>query len=178
MPLSQISVRVDDELKQRADIAMKHAGTNPTQAITYLYQYIAEHEKLPFSVQTRFSSPEDTTKNLIEMIRSIYDYWKAIALTSTKTKEESGATHSIAIAKHITAMHRDLITDSGNLSADEVASLMNVIECILTTPFSFYCGAEDKQETKRRLDSVCQAIQIIEQNHGMLRYRQCIDDFS
>ncbi|MDR8469901.1 type II toxin-antitoxin system antitoxin, RelB/DinJ family, partial [Acinetobacter baumannii] len=39
MALSQISVRIDDELKQRTDETMKLLGTNPTQAITLLYQY-------------------------------------------------------------------------------------------------------------------------------------------
>ncbi|ELS8330021.1 type II toxin-antitoxin system RelB/DinJ family antitoxin, partial [Salmonella enterica] len=50
MALSQISVRIDEELKQRTDETMKLLGTNPTQAITLLYQYIAENGKLPFTV--------------------------------------------------------------------------------------------------------------------------------
>lgn len=56
MALQQISIRINEELKQRTDETMKLLGTNPTQAITLLYQYIAENGKLPFTVAPGFSA--------------------------------------------------------------------------------------------------------------------------
>ncbi|HHQ5972104.1 TPA: type II toxin-antitoxin system RelB/DinJ family antitoxin [Enterobacter hormaechei subsp. steigerwaltii] len=48
MATVNVNVRIDAELKQSADEAMLLAGTTPTQAITLLYQYIAENKRLPF----------------------------------------------------------------------------------------------------------------------------------
>ncbi|EPY9990705.1 type II toxin-antitoxin system RelB/DinJ family antitoxin [Escherichia coli] len=90
MALSQISVRIDDELKQRTDEKMKLLGTNPTQAITLLYQYIAENGKLPFTVSTQLFTSEDYTQKLITTVRSIYEYWRALSETSATSQVQNG----------------------------------------------------------------------------------------
>ncbi|EAO3106846.1 type II toxin-antitoxin system RelB/DinJ family antitoxin [Salmonella enterica subsp. enterica serovar Ealing] len=59
MATVNVNVRIDAELKKSADEVMQIAGTTPTQAITLLYQYIAENKRLPFVVTTSVKTPKD-----------------------------------------------------------------------------------------------------------------------
>ncbi|EAN6152186.1 type II toxin-antitoxin system RelB/DinJ family antitoxin [Salmonella enterica] len=59
MATVNVNVRIDAELKKSADEAMQIAGATPTQAITLLYQYIAENKRLPFVVTTSVKTPKD-----------------------------------------------------------------------------------------------------------------------
>ncbi|MEX8630979.1 type II toxin-antitoxin system RelB/DinJ family antitoxin [Salmonella enterica] len=172
MALSQISVRIDEELKQRTDETMKLLGTNPTQAITLLYQYIAENGKLPFTVSTRLFTSEDYTRKLITTARSIYEYWRVLSETSATTRTKNGMAYSMAMAAHISSLHSDLIHDCGTLSGEEVALLMDVMENILSTPPSFYSGEAGGQELRNKLHSADQTIQAIEKCHGMAVQRR------
>ncbi len=49
----------------------------------------------------------------------------------------------MTMAGHISKLHNDLIYDCGTLSGEEVASLMDVMEAILSTPPSFYNGKRE-----------------------------------
>ncbi|EIC8564081.1 TPA: type II toxin-antitoxin system RelB/DinJ family antitoxin [Escherichia coli] len=167
MTLSQISVRIDDELKQRTDEKMKLLGTNPTQAITLLYQYIAENGKLPFTVSTQLFTSEDYTQKLITTVRSIYEYWRTLSETSATTRTKSGMAYSMAMAAHVSKLHSDLIHNCGTLSGEEVASLMIVMEDILSTPPSFYRGEAPDQVFQDKLNAADQTILMIEKCHGM-----------
>jgi RHH-type rel operon transcriptional repressor/antitoxin RelB len=167
MALSQISVRIDDELKQRTDEKMKLLGTNPTQAITLFYQYIAENGKLPFTVSSRLFTSEDYTRKLITTARSIYEFWRTLSETSATIRTESGMGYSMAMAAHVSSLHSDLIHDCGTLSGEEVASLMIVMEDILSTPPSFYSGEAGGQELQDKLNAADQTILAIEKCHGM-----------
>lgn len=63
MATVNVNARIDAELKQRADEAMQIAGVTPTQAITLLYQYIAENKRLPFVVTTSVKTPKDLLRD-------------------------------------------------------------------------------------------------------------------
>ncbi|EPN6628524.1 TPA: type II toxin-antitoxin system antitoxin, RelB/DinJ family [Raoultella ornithinolytica] len=175
MALQQISIRINEELKQRTDETMKLLGTNPTQAITLLYQYIAENGKLPFTVSSRLFSSEDYTRKLIATARSIYEYWRALSETSATTRTKNGMAYSIAMAAHVSSLHSDLIHDSGTLSGGEVVLLMEVIESILSTPPSFYSGEAGGQELRDKVHAADQTILAVEKYHGIPVQRQ--EDF-
>ncbi|ENR9963998.1 type II toxin-antitoxin system RelB/DinJ family antitoxin [Salmonella enterica] len=68
MPTVNVNVRIDAELKQYADAAMQLAGATPTQAITLLYQYIAENKRLPFVVSTSVKTTEDVVEETTELL--------------------------------------------------------------------------------------------------------------
>ncbi|WP_336819676.1 MULTISPECIES: type II toxin-antitoxin system RelB/DinJ family antitoxin [unclassified Cedecea] len=68
MATVNVNVRIDAELKQSADEAMQIAGATPTQAITLLYQYIAENKRLPFVVTTSVKTPDDLTSEAPELL--------------------------------------------------------------------------------------------------------------
>lgn len=167
MALQQISIRIDEELKQRTDETMKLLGTNPTQVITLLYQYIAENGKLPFTVSSRLLSSEDYTRNLITTARSIYHFWDTLAGTTATVRTQSGMAYSMALAAQVSSLHSDLMHDSGTLLSGEVVLLMDVIESILSTPPSFYNGEAGGQELQDKLNAADQTIQAIEKHHGM-----------
>lgn len=176
MALQQISIRIDDELKQRTDETMKLLGTNPTQAITLLYQYIAENGKLPFTVSSRLLSSEDYTQKLITTARSIYHFWDTIAGSMAKVRTQSGMAYSMTLAAQVSSLHSDLMNDSGTLLSGEVELLMDVIESILSTPPSFYSGAPGGHELQDKLNIADQNIQALEKHHGMpVQQRQDIN---
>jgi len=64
MATVNVNVRMDAELKQSADEAMLLAGTTPTQAITLLYQYIAENKRLPFITTKMIQTPAELEKEI------------------------------------------------------------------------------------------------------------------
>lgn len=68
MATVNVNVRIDAELKQSADEAMQIADATPTQAITLLYQYIAENKRLPFVVTTSVKTPDDLTSDATELL--------------------------------------------------------------------------------------------------------------
>ena len=68
MATVNVNVRIDAELKQSADEAMQIAGVSPTQAVTLLYQYIAENKRLPFVVTTSVKTPDDLTSEATEIL--------------------------------------------------------------------------------------------------------------
>ncbi|ENG4975133.1 type II toxin-antitoxin system RelB/DinJ family antitoxin [Escherichia coli] len=68
MATVNVNVRIDAELKQSADEAMQTAGVSPTQAVTLLYQYIAENKRLPFVVTTSVKTPDDLTSEATELL--------------------------------------------------------------------------------------------------------------
>ncbi|MDM2776312.1 type II toxin-antitoxin system RelB/DinJ family antitoxin [Citrobacter sp. Cpo142] len=68
MATVNVNVRIDAELKQSADEAMQIAGVSPTQAVTLLYQYIAENKRLPFVVTTSVKTPDDLTSEATELL--------------------------------------------------------------------------------------------------------------
>ncbi|TCD12267.1 hypothetical protein E0D81_21780 [Lelliottia amnigena] len=64
MATVNVNVRIDGELKQSADEAMQLAGTTPTQAVTLLYQYIAENKRLPFITITNIQTHTELEKEI------------------------------------------------------------------------------------------------------------------
>lgn len=167
MALSQISVRIDEELKNRTDEAMKLLGTSPTQVITLLYQYIDENGKLPFTVNTRLFSSEDYTRKLLTTARAIYHFWSTLCDTSPAVRKTNGMGFSMALSAQISSLHSDLKDDCGSLTAGEVVLLMDVMESMLSTSPSFYSGGEGSQELRDKLHSADQVLQAIEKYHGM-----------
>lgn len=48
---AQITVRVDEQLKKRAELRMESLGMTATDAVEQLYRYIAEHGRMPLATR-------------------------------------------------------------------------------------------------------------------------------
>lgn len=59
--MATINARIDDAVKLSADEVLEILDISHTQAITALYQYIAENKKLPFTIITSVKTPDDLT---------------------------------------------------------------------------------------------------------------------
>lgn len=57
--MKSITIRLDDELKAQAETALARLEVSPTQAITHLYLYLAQHGHLPFRLTMLCETPED-----------------------------------------------------------------------------------------------------------------------
>lgn len=65
MPLAMINARLDATLKERVDPKVQQLGYSTTQIITALYQYIDQHDRLPFTIETRVYRPEESLENTL-----------------------------------------------------------------------------------------------------------------
>ncbi|EKS5411659.1 type II toxin-antitoxin system RelB/DinJ family antitoxin [Salmonella enterica] len=57
--MATINARIDDDIKACADEVLKTLNISHTQAISALYQYIAETHRLPFQIITQVKTPAD-----------------------------------------------------------------------------------------------------------------------
>ncbi|EBY5753490.1 hypothetical protein EKL85_21535 [Salmonella enterica subsp. enterica serovar Give] len=48
---AQITVRIDEQLKRRAELCMESFGMTATDAVEQLYRYIAEHGRMPLATR-------------------------------------------------------------------------------------------------------------------------------
>lgn len=71
--MKSITIRLDDQLKSSAESVLDALGVSPTQAITQLYQYVAEHGRLPFRQITRTESPEDVVYEALRRTTLAHD---------------------------------------------------------------------------------------------------------
>ena len=79
MKQKSITVRIDDELKAGAEVVLARLGVSPTEAVTCLYQYLAQHGKLPFRIRMLTESPEDVFTALLRRVRTVHDLIVAVA---------------------------------------------------------------------------------------------------
>lgn len=70
MPLAMINARLDGALKERVDPKVQQLGYSTTQIITALYQYIDQHDRLPFTIETRVYRPEESLQNTLDGLLS------------------------------------------------------------------------------------------------------------
>lgn len=69
--MKSITVRLDEELKSRAENVLDTLDVNPTQAITHLYQYIAVNGRLPFRVNITAETPEDVYREALRRATAV-----------------------------------------------------------------------------------------------------------
>ena len=55
----QMNTRIDADLKQRGDEALKRAGFTPSQAIRALWEYAADHALEPKAIRSALEGDED-----------------------------------------------------------------------------------------------------------------------
>ncbi|PLY35856.1 hypothetical protein F164LOC_18355 [Pectobacterium carotovorum] len=180
MPLAQVHVRIDDELKKRADEAMKLAGTTPTQAITLFYQYIAENNKLPFSVRTFLVTTDDTTRKIIEDLKGIFNFCSAVFEASLKGKKSNGIEVTMSIAGQLSSVQSHLTGWQTNFSDHEVEQVNTVLNSlfevaghlmtispnlITISPSEEMAYPTNNILTQRILDDVGKTISAIEINY-------------
>lgn len=68
---SSITVRLDEQLKLRTESVLEALGSNPTQAITHLYHYVAAHGRLPFRVNVSAETPEDVYREALRRATAV-----------------------------------------------------------------------------------------------------------
>lgn len=76
---ASITVRLDDQLKAQAEAVLDELGVSSTQAITHLYLYLVQHERLPFRVRPVSESPEDVCRTLLQQVRVVRPLLSSVA---------------------------------------------------------------------------------------------------
>lgn len=100
--MATISTRIDDVLKSQAESIIKTYGSNPTEMITMLYQYIVEHERPPF-IMKRYDLNEDEAKKAIDAaFNAAFNYLKNIFYTLSET----GCIKSNAVSEVMTLAYK------------------------------------------------------------------------
>jgi DNA-damage-inducible protein J len=68
--MAQINIRIDDELKNRADNIFEELGSNMTTAFTMFVRQTIRHGGIPFEITTR-TDPFYNTENMKVLRQSI-----------------------------------------------------------------------------------------------------------
>jgi len=68
--MAQINIRIDDELKSRADSIFKELGLNMTTAITMFVRQTIRQGGIPFEITTR-TDPFYNTENMKVLRQSV-----------------------------------------------------------------------------------------------------------
>ncbi len=63
--MSTITIRIEDDLKERSYAALEKLGVTPSELLRQTLQYVADQQKLPF--KTMVVSEEDA--ELIELVK-------------------------------------------------------------------------------------------------------------
>ncbi len=53
-----VTSRMDARIKDRGSAVMRREGLTPSQAVRQLFEYVARHDKLPFSTKPSLSQEE------------------------------------------------------------------------------------------------------------------------
>ncbi len=75
--MSNVTFRIDDDLKRRSYAALKKLGITPTEALRLTLQYVAENERLPF--KQKLLNDEDV--ELVEVVRKRLRNPKLVRMT-------------------------------------------------------------------------------------------------
>lgn len=169
--MPSINVRIEEELKQKADEVMKAAGTTPTAAITLLYQYIAEHGKLPFTVKTSLSTPNDTTLAILREMNGLHHYCWTTLDARLEAKKHQAMAVTLYIAGQITSIKSLLTGAQHSLSANETAQLQLLLDSLFNNTAGLLNtapGEDGAQDLQNILDNASRVIFGIEKNHNAI----------
>ena len=110
MPMAMINVRLDAGLKESVDPKVQQMGYSATQIITALYQYIDQHDRLPFTIETRVYRPEEALQNTLDGLLAARPRLAEIArlLNEDRLTEEASQQHCQALAVDIGMIKDDL----------------------------------------------------------------------
>ncbi|MEQ0878424.1 hypothetical protein [Enterobacter vonholyi] len=67
-----INAHLDAALKERVDSKLHQLGFTATQAITALYQFVNQNDRLPFMIETRVWGPEELQQNPLDSLLSTW----------------------------------------------------------------------------------------------------------
>lgn len=76
--MATVHIRIDDQLKQKADAVFNTIQITPTQGVTGFYQYVADNGKLPFVIRTNSDTPEEIYFNAVELTGQVYFMLKLV----------------------------------------------------------------------------------------------------
>lgn len=110
MPMAMINARLDAGLKERVDPKVQQMGYSATQIITALYQYIDQHDSLPFTIETRVYRPEEALQNTLAGLLAARPRLAEVArlLNEDRLTEEACQQHGQALAVDIAMIKDDL----------------------------------------------------------------------
>ena len=83
----QMNTRIDADLKQRGDEALKRAGFTPSQAIRALWEYAANHTLEPQAIRRALESEEDALEREKQRAEGHKAYEEGLALVKEASKK-------------------------------------------------------------------------------------------
>ncbi|HHT8253538.1 TPA: type II toxin-antitoxin system RelB/DinJ family antitoxin [Citrobacter braakii] len=110
MPLAMMNARLDAELKKRVDPIIQKLGYSTTQIVTGLYQYIDQHARLPFVIETRVYRPEESLENTLDGLLAARPRLAEVVLLLNEDRltEEARLQHCQALAVDISMIKSDM----------------------------------------------------------------------
>lgn len=110
MPLAMINARLDVALKERVDPKLQQLGCTATQAITALYQFVDQNDRLPFTIETRVWRPEESLQNTLDGLLSAGPRLAEIArlISEDTLTEDARRTYCQALAIDIGMIKDDM----------------------------------------------------------------------
>lgn len=110
MPLAMINARLDAALKERVDPKLQQLGCTTTQAITALYQFVDQNDRLPFTIETRVWRPEESLQNTLDGLLSARPRLAEIAwlMSENTLTEVARQNHCRALAIDIGMIKDDM----------------------------------------------------------------------
>ncbi|EDZ3589426.1 type II toxin-antitoxin system RelB/DinJ family antitoxin [Salmonella enterica subsp. enterica] len=105
--MATINARIDDETKVQADRVLKRIGISHTQAISALYQYIADCGRLPFQIITQVKTPADIQKELFSQLKRSH-YLLNILIDKIEKNENLNDKENVRVLNGIHEIYRDV----------------------------------------------------------------------
>lgn len=105
--MATINARIDDDIKAKADEILKKIDISHTQAISALYQYIADCGRLPFQITMQVKTPADIQNELFNQLKRA-GYLLNILIDKIEENENLNNKEMVTALNGIHEIHRDV----------------------------------------------------------------------
>lgn len=105
--MATINARIDDDIKAKADEVLKKIDISHTQAISALYQYIADCGRLPFQITMQVKTPSDIQEKIFNQLKSANASLNAI-VRNIEENEVLNNRELVTELNRIHEIHRDV----------------------------------------------------------------------
>lgn len=105
--MATINARIDDEIKAQADEVLKKLDISHTQAISALYQYIADKGRLPFHIITQVITPTDIQNDLFNQLKNA-SYLLNVLVDKIEENENLNNKEMVRALNGVHEIHREV----------------------------------------------------------------------
>lgn len=143
-----VNYKIDEELKKRVDEKLALLDIPVTSAVTGLYQYIDQHNTLPFIIKTQVATPEELAQTLTNLYYGALFHLQAIySNTQENGKVElmrlRNSANQIEIFTHNNA---DTISSWNKVSVQYIHTILFFLHRSVLTAYNYIEETSEKCE--------------------------------